>query len=158
MAYTDALKLREMFPDLGTDDEVGPELIASSIAMAQGEVNGHLGRRYALPLPTTCPLLEKIAAELAIYQILTARPFTAPPRPVETAWQARYNAAVAMLIRIGEGEMVITDAAGVVIPQTTVARALSSTQGYVPTFGEGPDQGFIVDRNKIQDELSRRSG
>jgi phage gp36-like protein len=156
--YTSFIRLTEMFPDIQDDPAVGTDLVESSIAMAEGEVNGHVGRRYPLPLTKTCPLLEKIASEIAIYGVLTARPFTGPPRPIETSWQTRYNAAVAMLIKIGNGEMVITDEAGNVIAQDdATAGAWSNTRSYVPTFGEGPDQASRVDPNKIADELSRRA-
>jgi phage gp36-like protein len=152
--YTDASKLGAAYPDTRT---VAPDLVQWAIDMAIAEVDGNVGRRYTLPFTKRVPLLEKIATEIAVYQILTARPFTAPPRPIEATWKARYDAAVAMLLKIGDGEMVLFDESGAVVPQAgDIGRAVSTTQGYAPTFGEGPDQVFVVDREKLDAESARR--
>jgi phage gp36-like protein len=155
--YTDVSKLAAAYPDtkMGT---VAPDLIQWAIDMAIAEVNGNVARRYTLPFTVRVPLLEKISTEIAVYQILTARPFTAPPRPIEATWKVRYDAAVAMLLKLGDGQMVLFDDGGNVIPMAgDVGRAVSTTQGYTPTFGEGADQNFFVDRNKLENESARRS-
>jgi hypothetical protein len=62
-----------------------------------------------------------------------------------------------MLLRLADGDMVLVGADGAVIaPSDAAGAAWSTTMNYVPTFGEGPDQGFTVDRNKVENEVSRR--
>lgn len=153
--YTDAATIFLAQPDVLAVGQQEAELAAG---MAESEINGHLVRLYKLPFASVPPLLATLATDIAIYKIFTSRPFSPPPRPqVETPWNDRYKAAVAILLRLASGEMLLTNATGDVIEQRSdIGGAWSSTMNYVPTFGEGTDQGFVVDRNKIEAEESRR--
>jgi phage gp36-like protein len=132
-AYTDEVILGAAFPDIDTTP-ISPDLLRWAADMANAEVDGNLGGIYLLPFPGRVPILERLASDIAVYLILTARPFTAPPRPVETAWQNRYNAAVSMLQRIASGEMALVDESGAVIDTTEgVGDSASATPGRRPS-------------------------
>jgi len=163
MAYSTMDKLAKAYPDQAAVED--PSLAAWALTMADAEINAYVAKLYTLPLASNPPLLEQIANDIAAYLILTARPFSSPPRPFTTpqeasttTWQARYNAAIAMLVKIGDGDMVLVGVDGSLISQSSDSfAATSNTMNYVPTMGEGPDQTFTVDRNKIDAELSRRT-
>lgn len=159
MAYTTPDVLFALQPDLASASGITVPLIEQSIADAEAEINGYIGGTYALPFASVPPLLKRLANDIAIYRIFTNRSFTAPPPGIEGMWSKLYEDAIAILKALAAGEMVLTTANGTVIdpdPTSGVSNAWSSTMGYVPTFGEGPDQGFTVDRNKVENEISRR--
>ena len=155
--YTNPTAVMRAFPDSAPEvGVVNPELMLSAIAQACSEVDGYLVGVYTLPILVEVPLLTRIATDIAIYNIWTARPFTPPPRPVETAWPQRYNAAVALLKAIQAGEVALVGVDGAMIAKSGVGAAWSSTMHYVPTMGEGNDRTFRVDPWKVDAESARR--
>jgi phage gp36-like protein len=157
MAYTTPTIVMRAFPDAQPQiAAVDPELMLISIAQACSEVDAYLVGVYTLPITVEVPLLTRIATDIAIYFIWTAKPFTPPPRPVETAWPARYNAAIELLKMIQSGAISLVGVEGVPVDKTLAGAAWSTTMQYVPTFGESDDRTFRVDPNKVIAEQARR--
>jgi phage gp36-like protein len=155
-SYTDLNTIFAAQPDVASIDAVQIEEAAGE---AEAEINGYLARLYVLPLaPPVPPLLTTLATNIAIYKVYTAVTFSRPQRDVETAWAERYRAAIAILLKLASGEMLLIGADGILIPTLaeTAGVAWSNTMRYHPTFGEGNVDGFFVDRNKLEDEASRR--
>jgi phage gp36-like protein len=153
--YTDIHQLSLAQPEILA--VVPQEQAEQAAALAEAEINGHLAKLYTLPLTGTVPLLTTIATDIAIHRIWMSRKFSNPPRPIEDGWIERYKAAIAMLLRVAAGEMLLVTDAGVIIqPSATTASAWSSTMNYSPTFGEGDDRGFFVSRDKLEAENARR--
>jgi phage gp36-like protein len=154
LLYTTIAGITQTQPDL---IDIDPDQIEQAIQGAEAEINGHIARLYTLPITVPVPLLTSLANEIAIYRIFTSRPFQGAPRPVETQWVERYKTAVAILLQVAAGTMLLVDATGVLVTQShDISGAWSSTMNYTPTFGEGQDQGFTVDVNKIEAESARR--
>jgi phage gp36-like protein len=158
--YTDIHTILMVQPD--APSHAANEQWEQAAGEAEAEINGYLARLYTLPFSAQIPLLTSLATDIAIFKVFASKTFTAPPRDVETAWSERYKAAVAILLRLASGEMALVDLTGAVVPTRTDADSLagtawSSTMRYTPTFGESDDRGFFVDRNKVEDEISRRS-
>jgi len=157
--YTDYETIYHTLPDVGLNG-ITPEQVSVAAGEAEAEINGNLAGRYSLPIGSAVPLLTSIATDIAIYKILTSLPFTAeqPTGQLRAAWLDRYRAAVAMLLRLASGDLALVDVAGALIAQAPGAgSAFSTTMNYVPTFGESADQGFTVDRDKIDAEAARRA-
>lgn len=154
MAYATVSELRTSNPDVADLDE---GMLSQAIAAASAEIDGNIARFYTLPITVPVPLLTSLNVDIALYRVFTNRAFQGPPRPAESAWDARYKTAVAILLKLATGEMLLTDVNGVIVTQSSSAgEAWSNTMNYVPTFWEGADQGFIVDPDKIDAESMRR--
>lgn len=84
-----------------TDDEgtgaVNDARVDKAIADACGEVDGYLGARYPLPLPTTPVIIRKCAVDIAIYNLFS-RTVGAPEER-----RSRYKDAVAFLAKVASG-------------------------------------------------------
>jgi len=154
VTYTDVFQIMRAQPEM---QSILPEQIEQAAGEAEAEINGHLAKLYKLPLTVAVPLLTTVATEMAVYKIFASKSFSAPPRPVEAAWVERYRSAIAILLKLATGEMVLVGVDGAVVPPlANIASAWSSKMQYTPTFGEGADQGFFVDRSKLEDEAARR--
>src|SRR6516164_1346580 len=140
LTYTTPTLVIAAFPWANAENkEIVPEMIETAVDWAQAEVKAYIAGRYALPLANPVPLLTRIATDLAIYFVWTARPFTPPPRVVETAWPLRYQNAIALLVNIQAGQMALVDVTGVIVTPGVVGSAWSSTMNYQPTFADGLD-------------------
>jgi len=156
--YTDVGRILTAQPELTA---AGPELIEQCIVQAESEINGHLSLVYRMPFATIPPLVTTLANDIAIYRLYTSRMYQSPPRDTQTPWVDRYKAAVALLMRMSEGAMLLIGADGLPMAPASGQAAesnqiWSTTMNYVPTFGEGNDQGFVVDRDKTEAESARR--
>ena len=87
-------------PADAVDDTVAQQALDDTTPM----IDGYVGARYALPLPTTPPLLTDVACDLARYRLFVDQ--------VPDQVKARHDQAVETLRRISKGEIKI-DAAGV---------------------------------------------
>lgn len=156
MSYTDYDHIVTAQPDVLPLDR---NLIERSAVDAEAIVNSYLAGVYTLPFASPPPLLVMVATDIAVYRIFTNRSFTNPPQPIDSAWGEKYRSAIDILTRLANGEITLTDATGVPIAsvQDSSGAVFSNTMNYVPTMGEGADQGFFVDRNKVENEAARRN-
>ena len=77
------------------------ERLAEAMSDAQGEINSYLSSRYDLPLNTKHNLLEKVAADIVVYQLCNNDQLLTDDR------RARYKDAVKVLVRISKGEIML---------------------------------------------------
>ena len=86
-----------------TDDEgtglVDEARVDKAIADACGEVDGYLGSRYPLPLPSTPAIVRKCAVDIAIYNLFSRR--LGPPEERIK----RYETSVAFLSKVATGSI-----------------------------------------------------
>jgi len=137
--------------------EISQSVVQQAIDAGAAEIDGYIARYYVLPLTVTAPLLKALNVDIALYRLYASRvAFQEAPRPQDITWETRYKTAIAILLKLANGDMVLTDSTGAVVPQSDTGAAWSTTMNYTPTFGEGAEQGFMVDPDKIDDEAGRR--
>ncbi len=93
---------------LTTDSGSTPDsaLLAEVTAEAEGEVNGYLARRYAVPVdltahPELAATLRGKTLDIAVYRLHVRRP------PVPDAHKDIYDSAIKWLTAVSKGEIVL---------------------------------------------------
>jgi len=139
--YLDAADLQrrlseEALAQLTDDLETGepdPQRLAEAIADAEAEVNAYLQERYSLPLATVPPLVVRIVADLAVWQLYGRRQLT------DEAVEARYKAAVKLCEQLAAGKVSL----GVAAPPAEVAGGAQVVEpGTGRVFTRGTLKGF----------------
>ncbi len=158
-SYTNEDRVYDMEPMIGSlSDLTSAQLVSAFIDPAEGEMDSRLSRRYNVPVLGTIPILQGIADDLAIYRVLSRRVFT-QDQLKNSVWPDRFKESLDLLIEISKGEVQLVDSDGALVAQKTdVAEAVSSTEGYLPTFHEGGswlDQ--VKDPDKVDDLLDERN-
>jgi phage gp36-like protein len=148
MPYAEADDLRKQWPPVMTT-ALTPDEIARLIDDADGLIDAHLARRYAVPLasiPSTPRVIRTISATLALIDVIDKNPATPEwvVRKIERAWKT--------LEALANGD--------IVIPGVTEASATggiqSSTADYEPTFGAQPSIHEHVDYDRQDAERDAR--
>ena len=120
---------------------------------AEALINAKIAKRYSIPISGQIPLLETLATDLAIYNVLTSRIVIKAEHP----WFQRYKNSLDILDQIADGKLALIDSAGnIQTGREDVTELTSSTRGYAPTFWEGPDTLQIQDEDKMEDESDAR--
>lgn len=78
-------------------------ILEGAVADATAEVEGYLNKRYPIPLDKIPPMIEKLAKDIAVYNIMSRSGIDAGER--ESNYLTRYNAAVKYLIMAAEGKV-----------------------------------------------------
>lgn len=84
--------------------EVDAAVVAAALADTDGEINGYLGVRYPLPLAEIPTLIVNLACDIARYRLFEHR--------ATVQVEARYEAAIALLEKIRDGEQQLQLASG----------------------------------------------
>lgn len=151
VSYTSVGDVYTVLSEVGSASKVTSEQIFNYCGRAEAQVNGFIVRKYALPLASQSPLITTIATDLACYEILAKRMFTAGQLK-DSPWPGRFKEAMETLEKISDGEIPLVDTAGTLIPgRTDVDRVWSNTMGYSPTFNEGPVINQRIDPDKLDD-------
>lgn len=121
--------------DLTTDDptasEVDPSVLALAIDAADSLIDGYIGARYALPLPSVPRLISRISARLTRFELYTRR-----PGAVEEWLEKDRERQVDLLeqIKSGEVDLGLTEAGADVGAAQQSARRVR-TSSTKPVFG-----------------------
>lgn len=107
--------------------EIDAAIVATALGEAAGVVDGHIARRYPLPLAGVPPILTDLACDIARYRLFEHR--------VTEAVQARYDAALRTLGAIADGALRLT-VGGAELAQHPAVLAAAQDQ--------------IFDRNKMR--------
>jgi phage gp36-like protein len=102
---------------------------------ASAEIDGYLEGRFALPLTDPPAVLNRLAADIAIYRLQALRPL----HDVEDA-RRRYDDAVAMLTKVAAGALTLGLAADSHEPPA--APAAEGTQGPNRVFSRDTLKGY----------------
>jgi len=99
-----AMVLR-LFDD-GADGTVDSSTLADALTDADTEINGYVSRVYTVATLVAAPppMLRRLAVDIAIQLGYLRRPELLNEKG-ETPWHGRYTRAVAMLGKIGKGEI-----------------------------------------------------
>ncbi len=80
---------------------IGP-LIDEAIADADGEIDGYLAKRYAVPLSPVPKVINKFSKDIALYNLMSRAGLDEAGR--EGNYLTRYNAAIKFLTLVAEGK------------------------------------------------------
>lgn len=83
---------------------IGP-LIDEAIADADGEIDGYLAKRYAVPLAPVPKVINKFSKDIALYNLMSRAGLDEEGR--EGNYLTRYNAAIKFLTLVAEGTVSI---------------------------------------------------
>jgi len=100
--FVEQQHLVQLTQDTPGSDEVDTDVLDAVIAAAEAEVDGYLGVRYALPLPSAPPLVKSLAARLTVYRLHRRRPGT-----IGEDLQKDYDRVVKLLDRLADGTVTL---------------------------------------------------
>ena len=99
---------------------IGP-LIDEAIADADGEIDGYLAKRYAVPLAPVPTVITKLSNDIALYNLRSRAGMDEAGREANDL--TRYNAAIKFLTLVAEGKVSLgTEASD---PQAAAAAGFS---------------------------------
>ena len=102
------------------ETRIGP-LIDEAIADADGEIDGYLVKRYAVPLAPVPKVINKFSKDIALYNLMSRAGLDEEGR--EGNYLTRYNAAIKFLTLVAEGKVSLgTEASD---PQAAAAAGFS---------------------------------
>ena len=119
MSYSTRTEVREMIKDDALNaiigdafieepaqrEELVAPLIDEAIADADGEIDGYLAKRYAVPLAPVPQVINKFSKDIAFYNLFSR--IGIDEGTGEKTYLNRYNAAVKFLTLVAEGKVSI---------------------------------------------------
>jgi phage gp36-like protein len=130
------------------------------LAAVDAEINGKVGKRYALPFADPQPpLLIQLATREAIYRIMVQRALIQfpPAQQGRHPLQQQHIDDQKLLEQIANGEVqLITNSGAVIEPDLTQLEIWSTTMDYNPTMHEGEITDMVQDESKLEDILNDR--
>lgn len=119
MSYCTRQEVREMLKDDALNALIGDEyiddpaereakigpIIDAAIEDADGEIDGYLAKRYAVPIAPTPKVINKFAKDVAVYNLYSRHGID--ESSAEKNYLNRYNAAVKFLTLVAEGKVSI---------------------------------------------------
>ena len=119
MSYSTRTEVREMIKDDALNaiigdafieepaqrEELVAPLIDEAIADADGEIDGYLAKRYAVPLAPVPKVINKFSKDIAVYHLFSR--IGIDEGTGEKTYLNRYNAAVKFLTLVAEGKVSI---------------------------------------------------
>lgn len=135
MSYCTKVEVREMLKDDALNAIIGDSyiedesereakaevIIEAAIADAEGEIEGYLAKRYAVPIGPTPKVINKFAKDIAVYNLYSR--IGIDETGEEKNYLNRYNAAVKFLTLVAEGKVSIGAQAD--DPQTAASTGFS---------------------------------
>lgn len=87
--------------DRNGDGTVDSDVLDRALEDADSEIDGYLGSRYDLPLPSPPPILKRLAVDLALYRLSSEADQLTEER------RTRYTDATKFLMSIAKGEITL---------------------------------------------------
>jgi phage gp36-like protein len=109
--------------------------LQQALTDASAEIDGYLGGRFTLPLSDPPAVLNRLAADVAMYRLQALRPL----HDLADA-RRRYDDAIAMLTKVASGEMTL--GIGADGHETSIAEGAEQAQGPARVFNRGTMKGF----------------
>src|SRR3989304_2549607 len=154
VSYTSANLMIQTLPEINSISTLNASLMLHHAGRAEAFINAKIAKRYSIPILGQVPLLETLATDLAIYNVLCSRIVIKEEHP----WFIRYKNSLDILDQIADGKLALVGEDGVIMTgREDIMECWSNTKGAVPTFWEGPDTLQIQDSDKIDDEADKRN-
>ena len=154
MSYAQPSDIQARYPNrdlvqLSNEDPsqqtVNAAFLQTHLADASAEIDSYLEARFALPLTDPPAVLTRLCCDIAMYRMQSLRPL----HDLEDA-RKRYDDAIAMLIRVKNGELTLglaldgTEPADPAAPAVATTNAGGDPSGVLPqrVFNRGNLKGF----------------
>ena len=124
-AHITEARLAELTQDTVTLATVNPTVVTAIILAASAEVDGYIGRRYALPLASVPELVKQLAIRVTLFRLHGRR-----PGAMTDALQDDYKDARRMLEEIASGTLTLG-----VQPEANPSERTIQVAGQDRTFG-----------------------
>lgn len=155
-SYTNASLVQAVFTSLGSISTLTDSVILLHAGQAEAYINAKIAKKYTLPFTQHIPILETLATDLAIYNILTTR-ISLRTEAGTHPWFQRFKQAMDTLNEIVDGTMVLVGTDSVIMPlRSDNTEAYSNTMDYNPTTFEGPLELQHLDPSKLESSLDVR--
>lgn len=153
MAYTTVNNVLQIVPAINSLTNITSATVAAYITRVDNVINAKLAGSFSLPLVGDFPILEDIATDLVIYEIVGKRNMTLVSRDKESSWPSRFKEAAKLLDDIAEGVTPLLNSSLAALSMTTGGASLawSNTMDYVPTMNEDDYTSFTQDTTKLDD-------
>lgn len=151
MAYSTSQDVLASWPKVYTTGFTTGEL-EGMIARGDAVIDAYIGRRYVCPVVPTPPLLKTLSQDLCMLDVFDRTQGT-PDFIIR-----RLERDMEILQGLADGTLALVGADGSLVAERDTGGVLSSTSGYVPTFGVAPSLTEDVDPNRADDEEDARDG
>ena len=156
VSYTSVAKVLEALPSIGSGSTVISGTILAYAERAEAEINARLAKAYSLPIKRSVPLLTSVATDLTIHGLLAKRMRLSGK--VDEDVLRSFSYAREVLEDVVAGKIPLVDSSGSAIATSDSDAPLwTNTEGYTPTFHEGPWSEMDQDEDKLQDIRDDRS-
>lgn len=154
VSYTTVERIWLAFPPISSVTNLASAGTCQVAGDVQGEINGYIAKRYALPLTIESALLTALATNETVYRIVAQRQLIQFP-PVQQGRHPLQQLHIDYLktlegIRDGEIELVGVDGE-VVETNLSVLEVWSNTKEYRHTMDEGPVEEQSQDTQMLDD-------
>lgn len=148
LAYTSVSKIFAIAPMVGSLTSLDSSQLFQYAEYAEALVNGTIVKHYTLPISDSVPLLEAIATDITIHDVLVKHVFTRE-RLKDSVWPDRFKRSMKMLDSIADGKTLLVNSAGTLIgARTDVAQIKTNQMDYQPTMTELPEEDQVQDEDK----------
>lgn len=156
LRYTSVATVAGLYPMVGSVTTLTSADLYKFAYDAEAMVDGYVARLYDTTSTAGIPLLEALATDITMYNVLAKRIFT-QERLKDSGWPDRFKEAKDTLKEIAEGTISLVVSGGTLNSvRTDRAQIWSTTKGYVPTIAELDERLHRVDPDKIDDLESER--
>lgn len=156
VSYTTVSKMLLTFNGIGSVTALNSDGLAHHAGMAESYINARLSRLYTIPFTSTPPLLETLATDMSIYNVLSSR-ISMRSEQGDHPWYLRFKDSLKILDDIASGKIALVDSSGSVITGTgNVGEVYSNNMNYAATTTELPESIQRVDPDKVDDLLNER--
>jgi hypothetical protein len=170
--YTDVGSIHLLYPAINTAQNTGltSDVVRGFIFQVEAEINFKISKKYVLPLPVECPILNVIATRESIYRIAVERGLMRPSAPGagKSPLLLQHEMDQQMLKDISDGvynlvgDTEVLSGAIIDIPvietDLTQSEVFATTMNHNPTFHEGGWLDQVQDTDKLDDIDAARRG
>lgn len=153
VSYTTVELIESTLVNIGSITTLRSADVAHHASRAETVINAAIAKRYSLPFSSPIPVLETLATDMAVFNILTGRITINEEHP----WFVRYKNAEDLLDKIANGDIsLVTSSGEVQTGRSDLAEVWSNTKDYHPTMWEGPWEDQTPDADKLKDQADDR--
>lgn len=156
VSYTTVSLMMTTLSAIGSISALNSSGISHHAGMAEALINAKISGRYSLPFTSTIPMLETLATDLGIYNVLSSR-ISLRSKDSVHPWYQRFKNAMSTLDDIADGRLpLVTSSGDRLSGRGDVGEVYSNRMNYHPTTEEIPVSTQLVDPDKIEDALDDR--
>jgi len=144
-------------PAIGSVSTITSATLAFFIQGAQALIDSKLAKLYQVPFSDAPPVVQTLAIDISLYEILTKRIFT-QEKINDSVWPDRFKSAIDLLNEIASGKVALVDSSGQIVQgRSDVADVWSDKQDRYPTMHDGAWEDMIQDPSMLDDIDATRS-